>query len=112
MNVSSEFPIEVIRSNRTKTASIKVAEGQVQVIVPKRLSQIRVDELIRKKSPWIREKLRIQSEIVPVKPKEYVSGECFTYLGKNYRLKLSENGPVEVKLKAGQGCKSRKLQKF
>ena len=88
LGADNEFPIEVIRTNRIKTASIKVNEGQVQVIVPKRLSQKKIEELLLRKTSWIREKLRIQSQITPVKPKEYVSGECFSYLGKNYRLKL------------------------
>ena len=35
------------------------------------------------------------------KPKEYVSGESFTYLGRNYRLKILSGGYREVKLIGG-----------
>ena len=69
------------------------------MIVPKRLSDARVKDLILKRTSWIQQKLRIQSETVPPKPKEYVSGENFTYLGKNYKLKLIPNGDGEVKMK-------------
>ena len=99
MNLNTDFPIEVIRTKRRKTASIKIVEGQVHVVVPKRLSDARVKDLILKRTSWIKQKLRIHSETVLPKPKEYVSGENFTYLGRNYRLKLIPNGEEEVKLK-------------
>ena len=96
-----DLPIEVVRTNRKKTASIKIVDGSVQVIVPQKLSDVRVDELIQKRTPWIRQKLRQQLETVIPKPKEYVSGESFTYLGRNYRLKLVSGGMREVRLKGG-----------
>lgn len=97
-----EVPITVIRTGRRKTATIKIVEGDVHVIVPQHLSQKRIEELIRKKTPWIQQKLHLQASIKPVKPKEYVSGEAFSYLGKNYRLKLIEGDSEGVKLKGGR----------
>jgi len=95
---TADFPVEVIRtSRRTKTASIKIVDQRIQVIVPKDFSQDKVDSLLKKKAVWIREKLRIHSQIIPLKPKEYVSGESFAYLGKNYRLKLTESGSETLK---------------
>jgi predicted metal-dependent hydrolase len=93
--------IEVVRTKRRKTASIKVIDGSVQVIVPEQLSNGRIEELVRKRTPWIRRKLREQSQAVIPRPKEYVSGENFTYLGRNYRLKLISEGQREVKLIRG-----------
>jgi predicted metal-dependent hydrolase len=101
MNLNTDFPVEVFKTDRIKTASIKIVEGRVHVVVPKRLSDARVNDLILKRTTWIKQKLRIQSETVHPKPKEYVSGENFTYLGRNYRLKLIPNGEEEVKLKGG-----------
>ena len=101
MILKTDFPIEVFKTDRRKTASIKIVEGQVHVIVPKRLSDARVKDLILKRTSWIKQKLRIQSETVLPKPKEYVSGESFTYLGRNHRLKLIPNGEEEVKLRGG-----------
>ena len=37
-----------------------------------------------------------------MKPKEYVSGESFAYLGKNYRLLLTQDNLGAVKLKNGR----------
>ena len=101
LTLDKDLSIEVVRTNRKKTASIKIVDGSVQVIVPQNLSDARVEELIQKRTPWIRQKLRQQSETVIPKPKEYVSGENFTYLGRNYRLKLVSGGLSEVRLKGG-----------
>ena len=95
------IPITVIRTDRKKTASIKVVEGDVQVIVPSTLSEAGINDLVQKKSKWIRQKLQLQESIKPVRPKEFVSGESFAYLGKNYRLKLVQGDSTGVKLKGG-----------
>ena len=101
LTFDEDLSIEVVRTKRRKTASIKVIDGLVQAIVPDQLSDGRVEALIQKRTPWIRKKLREQSQIVTPKPKEYVSGESFTYLGRNYRLKVHRGTDREVKLKGG-----------
>ena len=101
LTFDKDLTIEVVRTKRRKTASIKVIDGVVQAIVPDQLSDARVEGLIQKRIPWIRRKLREQSQAVLPKPKEYVSGESFTYLGRNYRLKVLRGNDQEVKLKGG-----------
>ena len=96
-----DFPVEIIRRDRTKSASIEVLDGVVNVIVPNSLSEKRIEGLIKSRTVWIRQKLIEQHQRVPVKAKEYVNGETFTYLGRNYRLKLDENTKGGVKLKNG-----------
>ena len=73
------FDVEVIRTGRTKSASIQLDGDKIKVSVPNRLSDTRVRELINKKSSWIEVKLKEQSIRKTIKPKEYVSGEIFTY---------------------------------
>ena len=85
----------------SKTATVKVVEGKVSVVVPRSISMDKVQALVAKKTRWIREKLLLQREHQPPKPKEYVSGECFTYLGHNYRLKVEPGPSKSVKLKNG-----------
>ena len=99
--LDQDMPIHVVRTNRKKTASIKIVDGSVQAIVPRTLSDAGVTELIRKHTPWIQKKLRQKSETVIPKPKEYVTGESFTYLGQHYCLKLRSGGVHEVTLKGG-----------
>jgi len=101
MNLDVDFPIEIIRTNRTKSASIEIDGDTVKVIVPKNLSDKRIEDLVLQRTPWIRQKLKILSEVVTPNPKEYVNGENFTYLGRNYRLKLISGSHQGVKLKNG-----------
>lgn len=96
-----DFPFEVRRSHRRKTASINVVEGQVEIVVPMDLPLCDIEDVLYQKRAWIREKIRLHAGAMPTKEKEYVSGEAFTYLGKNYRLKILPDGLGEVKLRAG-----------
>lgn len=96
------FDAEVIRTDRRKTATVKVEEGRVSVVVPRSTSTDKVQALVSRKTRWIREKLLLHREHQPPKPKEHVSGECFTYLGRNYRLKVESGPSKSVKLKGGR----------
>jgi hypothetical protein len=98
----SGFIAKIIRTDRRKTATVKVEEGKVSVVVPRSISDEKVETLVNQKTRWIREKLLLQREHQPLKPKEYVSGECFTYLGRDYRLKVESCPSKSVKLKNGR----------
>ena len=101
MKYKRDFEVEVKRTNRRKTATLKIHEGVVQVIVPQKLSQQVIDDLIQKKTDWIRKKLIIQQSVPTYKPKEFVSGGFFSYLGRNYRLKVLTGDRQQAKLKHG-----------
>ena len=96
-----EFPVEVIRTDRRRSASIYLDGEGIKVRVPKGLSDRHVRNLIAKKSPWIKRKLKEAELTAPPKPKEFVSGETFAYLGRNYRLKILSGDPPSVKLRGG-----------
>lgn len=82
------FVADIIRSPRRKTAAIKIQKGKVFVIVPDYLTISAIESLLAKKNRWIKEKLAIQNEIIALKPKEFVSGEAFSYLGRDHPLKI------------------------
>ena len=95
------FPVEIVRTDRTKSASIHVERDVVKVRVPKKLSNDRIKELVGKRTAWINGKLREHALRPVVKPKEYVSGETFSYLGRNYRLKVIRGSDTSLKMKSG-----------
>ena len=93
--------VEVIRTKRKKTVSIRVFNGLVQAVVPEQLSDIRVTELIQKSTPWILRKLSKESQASVFLPKKYISGEAFPYLGRHYRLKVLFGDNDKVRLLHG-----------
>ena len=82
------YLVEVKRSSRTKTASLKVEESEVFIVVPKALAIARIEQIVIEKHDWIIDKIVKHQQATPVSSKQYVSGEAFPYLGRNYRLKV------------------------
>jgi predicted metal-dependent hydrolase len=99
-----DFQYQIIRRPRRKTAYISVEPNcSVRVLVPFTLSEEKVIELVHRKSRWIRTKIDHFEEINHnQKQNAYVSGESFTYLGRNYRLKIVPGDFEEVKLMNGR----------
>jgi len=99
--VHQNLSVQVVRTKRSKTASIQIRDGLVRAVVPDQISDFKVETLIKKRMPWIRKKLKDESKIIIPSTKEYVSGESLTYLGKNYRLKVIASSKCSVKLISG-----------
>lgn len=102
--------VEIKRSNRVKSATITVEESSVLIAVPRLLELERIKKLLKNKRQWIKDKIALHYEAQPKSNKEFVSGECFSYLGRNYRLKVNQgyykpakliNGRFSVTLFAG-----------
>ena len=96
--IDDGLSIKIIRTKRRKTASIIIADGLVKAVVPDQISDFTIKELVRKRMPWIRKKLQDKSYTTYVKPKEYVDGENFLYLGDTYQLQsfISDLSSVDV----------------
>jgi predicted metal-dependent hydrolase len=97
MNViqGNGFVAVIIRSSKRQTAAIKIQKGKVFVMVPEGLTIVAIESLVAKKTRWIKQKLAIQNEIIAIKPKEFVTGESFSFLGRNHPLKI-ESGLYPV----------------
>ena len=94
--------LKVIKTERKRTASISVKDSAVLVTVPQTLSIEKVHEIVTKKRRWIQDKLNYYKQTQNLsKTKEYVSGEGFTYLGRNYRLKVLTGKLNGVQFKNG-----------
>lgn len=96
------FIAEIIRTSRRKTADIRVEEGAVSVVVPLHTSIEKIDQLLLGKRQWIKEKMALQRDMAPASSKQFVSGEAFPYLGRNYRLKVENGSFAPVKLLQGR----------
>jgi len=96
------FIAEVIRTPRRKTATIKVDDRVVSIVEPQDLNEQRITRLLKDKNRWIKDKIAAQKSVAPAREKQFVSGEAFSYLGKNYRLKVKRGNYQPVKLLQGR----------
>ena len=88
----------VLKRSSRKTVGITIQKnGAVVVTCPFRVSEIYVKQLLQEKTQWILKKLNnieMQGNSVN-KKKVYEEGECFSYLGKEYKLKLIKNSNIK-----------------
>lgn len=96
--------VEIKRSNRVKSATITVEESSVLIAVPRLLELERIKKLLKNKRQWIKDKIALHYEAQPKSNKVFVSGECFSYLGRNYRLKVNQGYYKPAKLINGRFC--------
>ena len=56
-------------------------------------------DFVKSKGPWILKNVKQFEEVLPIKQREreYVSGESFKYLGKQYRLRVEQSAEQCVK---------------
>lgn len=93
--------------SRRKTIAITVeAPGQVSVKAPVGLSDDIIIKRVKSKTKWIIQKLNEVKNIKTVAiKKEFINGESFLYLGRNYSLQLTIDTELKksaVKLSNGK----------
>jgi predicted metal-dependent hydrolase len=92
------FTAEIIRSSKRNSVAIKISKGTVYVMVPESLNKTIIETLVAKKSRWIKENLARQREVIAVKPKEFITGDVFSYLGKEYVLNIESGNSYSLTL--------------
>lgn len=92
------------RSQRRKTVAVTVLPtGRVVLTAPTDTSITRLDNVVKNKARWIAGRLRhIRPVAGPAAPKEFLTGESFFYLGRQYRLRVLAGKAEGVKLDAGR----------
>lgn len=87
-----------------KTLAIEVhPDGSVRVKAPLRFPLSRVLERVEQRGAWIVKQQRRFAELPPAPPaRQFVSGESYRYLGRQYRLKVVSAQPEGAKLYQGR----------
>ena len=95
--------ITIEKTERRKTVSIFIErDGSVRVLAPASASDETIETAIKSKEYLIFTKLAKWKELNQGKiNREFVNGQSFLYLGRNYRLKLTESQDVPLKIKGG-----------
>jgi len=93
--------VKVIKKD-IKNITLKVKPNcDVILTVPLKTDDKHITYILEKRKSWISKKVEFFEANNKVEKKEYVSGESFKYLGKNYRLKVIESNIEQVKLLRG-----------
>lgn len=90
--VLDELVFSVRPSTRRRTVGITVdRDGSLLLHVPKGVPWDRVEDWVHGKRHWVRDKLADKDVLLSRQPpREFVSGEGFDYLGRRYRLKVTD----------------------
>ncbi len=88
---SKTIDFQLTFSERKSLGITITADMEVIVKAPRDASIERIKEKVRKKAPWIIKQQGYFLSFHPRTPeKKYVSGETHLYLGRQYRLKITE----------------------
>lgn len=95
--------ITIEKTDRRKTVSIFIErDGSVRVLAPITSTDEIIESAIKSKEYQIFTKLAKWKELNQGKVnREYVNGQSFLYLGRNYRLKIVDNQDIPLKNSGG-----------
>jgi predicted metal-dependent hydrolase len=95
--------IAIERTERRKTVSIFIErDGSVKVLAPLNASDEKIEAAIKSRSYQIFTKLARWKELNQGKVnREFVNGQSFLYLGRNYRLAIVDTQDVPLKISGG-----------
>jgi predicted metal-dependent hydrolase len=88
-----DLRVTIRRSDRRATIDLTVErDGSLTVRAPMAAEDHELARLVRSREVWIYSKLAEKEMLLRAwKPKEYVAGEGFMYLGRRYRLRLVDD---------------------
>jgi hypothetical protein len=94
---------EVRRSRRRKTLGLTVdRSGELRLHAPENITAPELARWTHAKLLWVHRTLARKEALAPkVRAPEFVSGENFSYLGRNYRLKLVQQPAVPLRFDSG-----------
>ena len=86
--LKSDFPQEIIRTNRKKTVSFRFEGEKLIIHAPKFITNIEINMMVLKRKKALL-KLRDKSVANDQSKKSWQEGEEYEFCGKKYRLELS-----------------------
>ena len=99
----SSIACEVRRSKRRTIAVTVNPDATVTVTAPSGAADAAVAEAVRGKAAWIVKHQDWLRRHYPPRPREFVSGETFLYLGRQYHLRVVRDGEDAPRVTLTQG---------
>ncbi|MBI5779325.1 MAG: M48 family metallopeptidase [Planctomycetes bacterium] len=82
---------KIIRSGRRSVALVIAPDATLVVRAPLAAPLAYIEDIVRRKSGWVRKKIaELKSRPQPT-PKQFITGEKFLYLGQAYKLYVVDN---------------------
>ena len=99
-----ELTFEVRQSPGRRTLGMTLGrDGELTLSAPLGVSKDVLADFVREKRFWLYTKIaEREARQQPISGKDFVSGEGFPYLGRSYRLLLTNDQDVALKLEAGR----------
>lgn len=89
---------KILRKPHRQTIEIKVhPDCSLTVSAPKGTRYPVIAEVVLRKADWVTRKQWQVSQLRKHTPRNFISGECFFYLGRQYQLKIHQNRNQEAK---------------
>jgi len=85
-------PARIVRSKRRTIALVVTADATLIVRAPFSAPLAAIEDIISKKSSWIRRTIVTVASRPPAPRKQFTDGEEFLYLGRNYPLSIVDDG--------------------
>jgi predicted metal-dependent hydrolase len=99
---TTRIPFVIRRSDRRETVALAIDGGRLVVTAPSRATVERLNAVVRGKAFWVTQRLRNASTGSSPPVREFVSGETFRYLGRQYRLRVVPGAAdVDVTMERG-----------
>lgn len=100
-----DIAYSLTRSDRKTTSIYIERDGSVSVLAPEPFDRVKIESILENKRSWIYKNLAEWEDLNRTRvQREYVNGESFVYLGRNYRLQLVAKQDATLKLVNGQFC--------
>ena len=102
---------KLVRSRR-KTLCLQIKEnGNLIVRAPLFLSKKSIVKFLKEKKSWIQKNKKKITNSFKLKPKKFINGESFLYLGKKYKLEIKEGAKTPLVLERASFIISEKNPK-
>jgi len=100
----NDLHYELRRSTARRTLEITVGRaGELVLSAPPEVPEAALRDFAHRKRLWVYKQLALKDAQAPgPRPKAFVDGEGFVYLGRTYRLRLVPALDVPVKLQSGR----------
>jgi predicted metal-dependent hydrolase len=102
--IVKDLRFELRRSVRRRTLEISVErDGELVLSAPTDVPEAQLRDFVQRKRMWIYRQLARHDALPELAPRKvFTEGEGFSYLGRNYRLRLVEESDAAVKLTGGR----------